>query len=209
MRPQLSKVAYGLTAFLLTVISAIPLQQTTQTLDFYGVNSGDDFIGSNDSGLEPALIAGEPDGQACGTGTTNMKKLRVRQKTYCTEKDHQQGLNNQGPVESGIQPALSSQEQFPGASPGTITIPDSLPASYTQDHTGHEKLARYCPDFQYTAHLCCDGPLGPFEISSGAIQHEYVDFCQGRTFSLQAGPTFCTLFGLINRASSGHVPYLC
>lgn len=185
MRPQLLISAYGLTAFFLTAISAIEPQQNIQSPDFYAANSGVDFIISGDSGLESALIGGETDGEACGTSISNKKKLRVRQKTYCTEKDHQGGLNSQESIENGRQPALNTQEEFPEASPGTITIPDSLPTSYTQDHTGHEKLVRYCPDIAYRAHLCCDGPLGPFEISSRAIQHKYVDFCQGRTFFIR------------------------
>lgn len=181
MRPQL--VIYALTPFVLTAISAIELQQNTQSLDLYAANPGVGFITSGDSSFESVLIEGGLEGEACGTDTSNKKKLRVRQKSYCSEEDHQRRLNDQGSTESSRSPALNSDEQFPEASPGTITIPDSLPASYTQDHTGHEKLVRYCPDILYTAHLCCDGPLGPFEISPGAIQHKYVDFCQGSKFS--------------------------
>lgn len=190
MRLQLLKRAYGLTAILLTATAAIQLQQIPESPDLYTINSEVDFTTtSGDSGLVsvPPLIAGEPDGLACGTGTNKKKKLRRRQKNFCPE-------NN-------LQPAPSSQEQSPAASPGTMTIPDTLPGIYTQEHTGHEKVGRFCPEIEYTAHLCCDGPIGPFELTSSIIHLKYVDFCQGRTFSLLAGPIFLHIyFGLINRA---------
>lgn len=198
MRIQLFKLAYGLTAFLLTTMSmsSIQLRQITQSPDFYAVDPGVDFTTGSESGPEPVpLIAGEPEGQACGTGTSKKKKLRARQEDFCTE--------------NGRQPALNSQEQFPGASPGTLTIPNTLPGSYTQEHTGHEKLIRYCPEIDYTAHLCCDGPVGPLELTPGLIHFKYVDFCQGRTFPLFAGPIFCTIVGgggLTNRAFQWALP---
>lgn len=198
MRIQLLKSAYGLTAFLLTATSAIQPQQITESPDLYTINSGLDFTTtSGDSGLEPVfpLIAVEPDGQACGTGTSKKKRLRIRQKTFCTE--------------NARQPALNSQEQLPAAPPGTMTIPDSLPGFYTQEHTGHEKVGRYCPEIEYTAHLCCDGPIGPFELTPRLIHLKYVDFCQGRTFSLLAGPIFCIfVLGLSIVLFSGPCPYL-
>lgn len=193
MRLQLLKSAYGLTAFLLTAMLAIQLEQIAESPDFSAVNSGVDFAAtrttSGDSRFEPVpLISVEPDGQACGTGASSKKKrLRVRQKTVCTENDRQ--------------PALNSQEQFPPASPGGMTIPDSLPESYTREHTGHEKLVRYCPEIDYITHLCCDGPIGPLELTSRLVHFKYIDFCQGRTFSLFAGAlSLQILFGLINRA---------
>lgn len=190
MRLQLLKSAYGLSAFLLTAKAAIQLQHITESPDFYTINSGVDFTTtSGDSGLEPVppLIAVEPDGKACGTGTSKKKRLRLRQMTFCTENSRQ--------------PALNSQEQSPAASPGTLTIPDALPGFYTQEHTGHEKVGRYCPEIEYTAHLCCDGPIGPFELTPRIIHLKYVDFCQGRTFSLFGRPDFLHIyFGLINRA---------
>lgn len=201
MRLQLLKSAYSLTAFLLTATAAIQLQQITESPDFYTINSGGDFTTttSGDSGLEPVppLIAVEPDGKACGTGTSNKKKLRLRQMNFCTENTRQ--------------PALNSQEQSPAASPGTMTIPDTLPGIYTQEHTGHEKVGRYCPEIEYTAHLCCDGPVGPFELTPRIIHLKYVDFCQGRMFSLLAGPDFQHNYFLgayQSRFFSGLCPYL-
>lgn len=190
MRLQLLKSAYGLSAFLLTAKAAIQLQHITESPDLYTINSGVDFTTtSGDSGLEPVppLIAVEPDGKACGTGASKKKKLGVRQMTFCTENTRQ--------------PALNSQEQSPAASPGTLTIPDALPGFYTQEHTGHEKVGRYCPEIEYTAHLCCDGPIGPFELTPRIIHLKYVDFCQGRAFPLFGRPDFLHIyFGLINRA---------
>lgn len=197
MRLQLLKSAYGLTAFLFTAKAAIQLQHVTESPDFYTINSGVDFTTSGDSGLEPVppLIAVEPDGKACGTGTSKKKKLRVRQMTFCTENTRQ--------------PAPNSQEQSPAASPGTMTIPDALPGFYTQEHTGHEKVGRYCPEIEYTAHLCCDGPIGPFELAPRIIHLKYVDFCQGRTFSLLEGPIFCIfILGLSIALFSRPCPYL-
>lgn len=191
MRLQLLKTVYGLTAFLLTAMSAIQLQLITESPDFYAVNPGVDFtITSGSSGLEPVpLAAGESDGQACRTGTSSMKKkLRVRQKTFCNSEDARQ-------------PALNSQEQFPAAPPETMTIPDTLPGYYTQEHTGHEKVGRYCPEIDYPAHLCCDGPIGPFELTPRLIHLRFVDFCQG-TFSFRRPDFLRKIFfgGLINRA---------
>lgn len=197
MRLQLLKSAYGVTAFLLTATSAIQMQQITESPNFSTIKSGVDFTTSGDSGLEPVppLISVEPDGQACGTGTSKKKKLRIRQKTFCTENSRQ--------------PALNSQEQLPAETPGTMTIPDTLPAFYTQEHTGHEKVRKYCPEIDYTAHLCCDGPIGPLELTPRLIHLKYVEFCQGRTFSLLAGPIFCTfVLGLSITLFSGPYPYL-
>ena len=199
MRIQLFKLIYGLTSFLLAAMSmsAIQPRQITQSPDFYAFDPGVDFTTGGESGPKPVpLIAGEPDGQACGTGTSKKKKLRVRQDAFCTENSRQ--------------PALNSQEQFPGASPGILTIPNTLPGSYTQEHTGHEKLVRYCPEIDYTAHLCCDGPEGPLELTPGLIHFKYVDFCQGRRFSLFAGTDFLHYFGegCLIELSSGQFPYL-
>lgn len=194
MRIQLLKSAYGLTAFLLTAMSmsAIQMRQITQSPELYAVNSGVDFTTDSDSGLAPGpLIAEESDGQACGTGDSKKEKLRVRQKTFCTENDRQ--------------PALNGQEQFPVASPGSIVIPDTLPKSYTQEHTGHEKTARYCSEIDYPTHLCCDGPIGPIEITLRTVHLKYIDFCQSRKFPF-GRPDFLPFFywgggALINRAS--------
>lgn len=198
MRLQLLKTAHGLTAILLTATAAIQLQQIPGSPDLYTINSGVDFTTtSGDSGLEPVppLIAGEPAGQACGTGTNKKKKLRLRQENFCTQDN--------------LQPAPNSQEQSPAASPGTMTIPDTLPGIYTQEHTGHEKVGRFCPEIEYTAHLCCDGPIGPFELTTRTIHLKYVEFCQGRTFPLLAGPIFCTfILSLSFALFSGPCPYL-